>query len=103
MLKILEKHDIDALEGALNMSIEKAHLHFTCECEKICFCTCLFANYFSNHLNKKLSYDKVCEVFWEKILNEFDYNLKTNLLSAILKETNIDKELLQKTILEHCS
>lgn len=102
MLKILKKHDIDALEEALITSIEKAHQHFTCECEKICFCTCLFANYFSNSLSQKLLNDKICKIFWIKIINEFNYDIKVNILSIVLKENKIDKELLQKITLEYC-
>ena len=60
MLNILQKHQIDALEEALSKSIEKAHQSFTCECEKLCFCTCLFGNYFSNKLADVLSHEKIC-------------------------------------------
>lgn len=103
MLKTFKKHEIDALDEALSTSIEKAKIQAYCECEKLCFCTFLFANYFSNKLKNILSNDKINQIFWARIMSEFDYSIKDNLLSIILKKKDINRESLEKIKNTYCT
>ncbi|WP_276883795.1 hypothetical protein [Campylobacter cuniculorum] len=102
-INFLKKYEIDALNKALNESIEKAHKSiFNHNYEKVCYCTCLFANYFSNKLAKALSYNKICEILWIKIKEEFDYEIKDNLLSIVLNNSSIDRELFENIKTTYC-
>ncbi|MBX7491267.1 hypothetical protein [Helicobacter turcicus] len=102
MIKILQKHELDALEEALRVSIEKAYQCPISKCERVCLCSCLLANYFSNKLSKALSNNKICETFWNLIQVEFDFKHDDNILAVILKEQNINRGVLEKIKTIYC-